>query len=65
MKNLTLKDLEEHQEETLKSLYKQKEEAWGEANKAMDKVDTISKAIARFQTQIFIAQQFGKEERKN
>lgn len=56
MKTLTLKGLEQHQDETLTTLRKEYEEAWKEAQKAMDKVDVITNAMARFQTQILTAQ---------
>lgn len=65
MKKLTLKQLEEHQKETLDTLNKEYEIAWKEAQEAMDKIYIINSTIAKFQTQIFMAQQFGKKEENN
>lgn len=55
MAKLTLKQLEEHQDETLTTLQKELDQAWKEANTAMAKVDTITRTIAKFQTQILMA----------
>lgn len=65
MTKLTLKLLEEHQDETLKTLHKEYEEAWKDAQKAMDKVDVISRTIAKFQTQILLAQTKWKLDEQN
>lgn len=65
MTKLTLKLLEEHQEETLKTLDKEYETAWKEAQKAMDKVDLIARTKAKFQTQILLAQTKWKIDEQN
>lgn len=65
MTKLTLKLLEEHQEETLKTLDKEYEAAWKEAQKAMDKVDLIARTKAKFQAQILMAQTKWKIDENN
>lgn len=65
MKTLTLKALEEHQDETLATLQKEYEAAWKEAQKAMDKVDLISRTMAKFHAQILMAQSKWKLDEQN
>jgi peroxiredoxin len=65
MTKLTLKLLEEHQEETLKTLDKEYEKAWKEAQQAIDKVDLIARTKAKFQAQILMAQTKWKIDENN
>lgn len=60
-----MNNLEQHQEEVLKTLEKEKETAWKEAQKALDKVDVINQTIAKFQAQILMAQSKWKFDEQN
>lgn len=62
---LIITDLEKHQDEVLASLQKEYEAQWEIVQKEMDKLDTISQTMAKFQASILMAKTNWKIEEQN
>lgn len=62
---LIITDLDKHQDEVLASLQKEYEAQWEIVQKEMDKLDTISQTMAKFQVSILMAKTNWKIEEQN
>lgn len=62
---LIITDLEKHQDETLATLNKEYEAQWEVCQKELDKLDTITRTMAKFQAAILLAKTNWKLKENN
>lgn len=62
---LIITDLDKHQDEVIQSLQKEYEAQWEVCQKEMDKLDIISRTMAKFQASILMAKTNWKIEEQN